>query len=445
MPLGRKYRAGVGGVFPGPALMTIVLLTGCMGREMPSMLRTSHDASPSTSIVAGGALAPQAGVQSALIADLQGRRSVLVAGGAYAKVADAVLAASSGAAAAELRVARLKAEARAKNWLPQVGPAVNLTALSGLAASLLLEQALFDNGRRKAEREFAAADVEVAAVGLSVSINQRVFEGLTYYVNAERARAQTAISSKAAGRLQEFETIMGMRVQGGISDRSEQRVISQRYAEMQATVAADRETEVTALAELAALAGVPLPGVSGLDILPKSATAEPLSVLKARGEGTRAIAQAKLERAGMMPGLSATANVGADGMRPGVRLTGAGLLNPGAGAALEALAQTADVVDRQTAEASESANRRIVALERQIATLASRQAQGAEVLRQTEGNLALFTEQYKVGRRSLLELVGQYDSFARLEREQVSLRYDIAVLELEIARDRGLLVDGARL
>ena len=81
----------------------------------------------------------------------------------------------------------------------------------------------------------------------------------------------------------------------------------------------------------------------------------------------------------------------------------------------------------------------------QITTLASRQAQGAEVLRQTEGNLALFTEQYKVGRRSLLELVGQYDSFARLERDQVSLRYDIAVLELEIARDRGLLVDGARL
>ena len=443
MSLGRKYRAGTGGVFPGPALVTIVLLTGCMGRDMPSMLRTGHDASPST--VAGGALAPQAGVQSSLIADLQARRSLLPADGSYAKVADAVVAASSGAAAAELRVARLKAEARTKNWLPQVGPAVNLTALSGLAASLLLEQSLFDNGRRKGEREFAAADVEVAAVGLSVSINQRVFEGLTYYVNAERARAQSAISSKAAGRLQEFETIMGKRVQGGISDRSEQRVISQRYAEMQATMAADQETEATAMAELTALAGVPLPAIAGLDVLPKSVMTEPLSVLKARGEGTRAIAQAKLERAGMMPGIAATANVGADGMSPGLRLTGAGLLNPGSGAALQALAQTADVVDRQTAEASEAANRRIVALDRQIATLASRQAQGAEVLRQTEGNLALFTEQYKVGRRSLLELVGQYDSFARLERDQASLRYDIAVLELEIARDRGLLVDGARL
>jgi adhesin transport system outer membrane protein len=285
----------------------------------------------------------------------------------------------------------------------------------------------------------------VAAVGLSSSINQRVFEGLTYYLNAQRARAQASISSNAAGRLQEFETIMGMRVEGGISDRSEQRVISQRYAEMQATMAADQQTEATAMAELAALAGGPLPGITGLDSLQKSTGIEPLSVLRARGEGTRAIAQSKLERAGMMPGLSATANVGADGVNPGVRMTGAGLLNPGSGAALEALAQTADVVDRQTAEASETANRRIVALERQIATLASRQAQGTEVLRQTEGNLELFTQQYKVGRRTLLELVGQYDSFARLERDQVSLRYDIAVLELEIARDRGLLVDGARM
>jgi adhesin transport system outer membrane protein len=443
MPVGGKNRAGVGEVFPGPALIAIILLTGCMGSDMSSMLRTGEDVAPS--MVAGGSLAPQTEVQSSLIADLQARRSVLPPSGAFAKVADAVVAASAGAAAAELRVARLKAESRAKNWLPSIGPSVNLTSLSGLAASLLVETALFDNGRRKAEREFVAADVEVAAVGLSSSINQRVFEGLTYYLNAQRARAQASISSNAAGRLQEFETIMGMRVEGGISDRSEQRVISQRYAEMQATMAADQQTEATAMAELAALAGGPLPGITGLDSLQKSTGIEPLSVLRARGEGTRAIAQSKLERAGMMPGLSATANVGADGVNPGVRMTGAGLLNPGSGAALEALAQTADVVDRQTAEASETANRRIVALERQIATLASRQAQGTEVLRQTEGNLELFTQQYKVGRRTLLELVGQYDSFARLERDQVSLRYDIAVLELEIARDRGLLVDGARM
>jgi adhesin transport system outer membrane protein len=72
-------------------------------------------------------------------------------------------------------------------------------------------------------------------------------------------------------------------------------------------------------------------------------------------------------------------------------------------------------------------------------------AQGARVVAQTEGNLSLFVEQYKVGRRSLLELVSQYDSFARLKRDQVALQYEIALLEIEIARDRGLLVDGARM
>ena len=97
------------------------------------------------------------------------------------------------------------------------------------------------------------------------------------------------------------------------------------------------------------------------------------------------------------------------------------------------------------AEAAESAERRIVALERQIAQLESRVAQGATVVAQTESNLSLFVEQYKVGRRSLLELVSQYDSFARLERDQVALQYEIALLEIEIARDRGLLVDGARM
>jgi hypothetical protein len=32
-----------------------------------------------------------------------------------------------------------------------------------------------------------------------------------------------------------------------------------------------------------------------------------------------------------------------------------------------------------------------------------------------------------------------------LERDQVALQYEIALLEIEIARDRGLLVDGARM
>ncbi|GLS85214.1 hypothetical protein GCM10010873_01870 [Cypionkella aquatica] len=442
MPKDRKNGSGIGVKRLIPALAGLALLAGCMGgAEAPSMLQTHENAGPNSV----GALGQPAG--TGLIGNLQARRSVLPPGGAYAKVADAVITAGSGAAQAELRVAQLKANAQAKNWLPSIGPSVNLTSLGGLAASMLLEQALFDNGRRKAERAFASADVEVAAVSLSTTMNQRVFEGLSYYVNAERARAQAQVGQSAAVRLQEFNNIMGKRVAGGLSDGSEQQVLNQRVAEMQATVSVDMQTEASQMAQLTALAGQPLNGISGIDTLSglNDSTTEPLSVVQAHGEGTRAIAQAQMQLAGLKFGLGATAGLNESGINPGVRLNGAGLLNPGAKDNIAALQQTGDVVDRQTAEAAETANRRIVALQAQKANLAARQAQGAEVVRQTGANLDLFTQQYKVGRRTLLELVGQYDAYARLQRDQTSLRYDMALIDLEIARDRGMLVDGARM
>lgn len=442
MPKNRKSESGSGVFYLGPALAGLALLAGCMGGpEAASMLQTHDGAGPSSV----GALGQPAG--TGLISTLQARRSVLPPGGAYTKVSNAVITASSGAAAAELRVARLKADAQSKNWLPSIGPSVNLTSLGGLAVSLLLEQSLFDNGRRKAERAFASADVEVAAVSLATAMNQRVFEGLSYYVNAERARAQAVVAQAAAGRLQDFNSIMGKRVAGGLSDGSEQQVLNQRLAEMQATVAVDLQTEASQMAQLTALAGQPLVGISGLDALPGlgQSNVEPLAVIKARGEGARAIAQAQLQLAGLKFGISTTAGLDDGGINPGLRLNGTGLLNPGAKDNIAALQQTGDVVDRQTAEAAESANRRIVALQQQKADLASRRAQGDEVLRQTAANLDLFTQQYKVGRRTLLELVAQYDAYARLQRDQASLGYDMALIDLEIARDRGLLVDGARM
>ena len=442
MPMDRISGSGAGGHLPVRPLVTLaltaLLMAGCVGGSGGGATKANLDpaAAPAASAEGG----------SSLIADLQARRSVLPAGSAYATVADAVLAADAGAAAAELRIARLRSEARAKNWLPNLGPAVTLSALNGLAAGLLLEQALFDHGKRKAERAYAAADVEVAAVSLSSDINQRVYEGLSHYVTAERARAQGAVSSRAAERLAGFADVMRQRVEGGLSDRSEQQVIAQHLAEMQATGGADREAEISAMAELAAMSAQGLDGLRGISRLAVVGNqTEPLSVVRARGEGARSIAESKVARSGLMPSLSASVNAGTGGINPGVNLGGSGLLGIGTREELAALDATADVVARRTAEATETAQRRIVALERQIALLESQQAKGAQVLGQTTANLDLFVEQYKLGRRTLLELVGQYDSYARLERDQVALRYQIALLELEIARDRGLLVDGVRM
>jgi outer membrane protein, adhesin transport system len=443
MPLNPVFNRMRGG--KGPLVLAAFLgLLGCDGATFPpvAMFGLGSGMKPSDA-AAVESLAPQGVVQSTLIDDLRARQTVLPASGPYAEVASAVIEASAGVAVAELRVARLKAEAKAKNWLPSIGPQVDLTSLTSIIASLVVEQVLFDNGRRKAERAFAAADVEVAAVTLTADMNARVYDGVAHYLNAERAREQAAVAARGVERLAEFDRIMSVRVEGGLSDRSERQIIQQRYTEMQATYASDQAAREAALAELNAMSARALDGLTGMSRI-DSADAEPLSVVMARGVGTRTVAEAKMAKASLLPGLSASGVIDEGGVEPGLRL-GGGLLNLGLGDNIAALDATADLADRKTAEAAEDANRTQVALEREIAALQLRERDGAEVLRQTGGNLDMFTEQYKVGRRSLTELVSQYDSFARMERDQAALKYEIAVRQLRIAKERGQLVDGTRL
>ena len=171
-------------------------------------------------------------------------------------------------------------------------------------------------------------------------------------------------------------------------------VIAQKLSEMQATAAADHEAEISAMAELAAMTATPVDSLRGIDHLAVIGnTTEPLALVKARSEGARSIAESRIARAGLMPSLTANADLTSDGIDPGLRLGGSGLLGWGTKEELAALEATTDVVDRRTTEAGETAERRIVALERQIAQYQSQAAQGATVLAQTAGNLDLFIEQ----------------------------------------------------
>jgi adhesin transport system outer membrane protein len=433
--------------FGGPLPSVLGLCCGLLmlGGCLQSPKAVSNGGMASGAVGAENVMA-QSAANSALIRDLQSRNSILPKNGPFATVAEAVLAASQGAAAAELRVAQLRAQARAQNWLPQIGPSVSLSSLAGLVASLTVNQPLLDNGRRKAERAFAAADVEVAAVALSLDMNQRVYEGLREYINLQRAQAQAEVARRAAARLTEFDTLMKARVQGGLSDMSEQQVIAQRIAEIEATLAADMQAAVAASGQLAALMGGQTLQQKGIDTLRDMREGPPaLSVLRQQGEGARAIAQANLTRAEMLPGLTASASITQDAVDPGLRVTGLGMLNPGASASMQALSETATIVARKNAEAAATAQRRVLALSADIDMLNTRAQRGQKVLEQTEANLELFTQQYQLGRRSLLELVSQYDAFSQLERDQTALRYDVALRSIEIARDLGLLVSGARL
>jgi outer membrane protein, adhesin transport system len=445
MPLLTQHKKGRGRHPLPAACAALIVLSGCVGGTQAERLGAGQGLGPNDP-PQPGSFAQQGVVSSPLIDSLRNRRSVIEGNGPFTAVADSVIAASAGAAVAELRVARLQAEARSTNWLPSIGPAVNLTSLGSVLASMVLEQTIFDNGRNKAERAFAAADVELAAVVLAQDMNDRVYEGLSSYIEAELAREQSAVAAAAVDRLREYDRIVGVRVSGGLSDRSEAQIIRQKFTEMQSTLASDAAAVNAALASLNAISAQPLTGARGLQAVGNDPGGEPLSVLMARGSGARSIAEAKVARAGLLPGLSARTTLDQDGEADSaLRLGTDGLLTLGLGSDLAALGAAEEVSDRRIAEAAEAAHREIVTLEQQIIALQIRERDGSQVLVQTKINLDLFTEQYEVGRRTLLELVSQDESYARLARDHAALKYEIALRQLQIARVRGQLVDGARL
>jgi len=415
---------------------------GCMGGVIPDVASkaavTASPADPAAqSVRANG---------SARIASLQSRRSLVPNGSSFDTVARSVTAASAGTAQSDLRIARLKAEAKSKNWLPSIGPSVNLTSLGALVTSILVEQVIFDNGKRKAERAFAAADVEVAAVNLSLDMNKRVQTGLMLYIDAEAARARAAVAQRALGRLEEFDRIMVQRVQGGVSNLSEQQVLRQKLSEMQAQLSEDQDTIAQALAELASISASPLGGVSGLAVLPEPpAGVTPLTVLLAEAERERTVAEARMTRAGLLPGLTAGGTIGGGGSGIGLSVSAKEMWGFGTGASLKALDAASEGADRHVAQAQEDAGRRVRSLEQKLVGMARQEAREAEIVGQTRANLDLFEAQYRAGQRPLMDLVNQFEQLAGMERDLVTLRYDRARTQVELARELGVLADGAEI
>lgn len=422
------------------AALILMGLSGCMeGTPFPSG-RSAF--SPATASLVAGKPGTTAET-SAIIADLSGRVSVLPASGPYAQVADAVLRDAKGTAKAELRVARLTAQAKSKNWLPQIGPSLSLTRLGDLAAELLVSQTLWDNGAKRAEREAAAADVEVAAVSLSSEMNDTVADGLKAYVNALKAREQAEVADRSVAKLNDFNEIMKIRVEGGLSDGTEARVLSQKLSEMQATAQADRDTAQAAMTQLGSMTSAPLDGLAGMsdlalpDPLPGS-----LAVSKSRAEAERAEAEAQISRAGHLPNVGAEASVGTDAPDVGLTVGIDQMLGFGTKAQLEAVAATREAAAARVARTEQSDTQEIAALRAKIEALEAKEARDGAVVAETGAGLEMFTEQYKMGRRTLMDLVSLYESYAQMAHAQAGLKYDIALIKLEIARKHGILVDG---
>lgn len=383
---------------------------------------------------------------SEVLEQLLQRRSLLEQQSIYGSVANAALTASLRSTEAELISAKLRAEARAKNWLPTLGPTVSLTDLGDMVAGLLIEQVLFDNGRRKAEREFAAADVEVAAVNLSVDQNTRVETALNLYVQAQRDDERARFGQKAVSQMHEFERVVIGRVEGGVSDRSDLQVVQSKIAGLRSGAATAREGASTARAELYELTGQDFDEKpQHLSIATPPEAAGYLDVLLAQSEANRAIAQSKLERAGLLPTVSAAGNITSDGSGAGITAGVGQPLGLGTPAALKAVEASKEIARRQIGEAEENARRSYARQLQRLSSLRRQEEETSRLARTSHETYKLFKAQFEAGQRSVMDVINIYEEYVRRELSRIEAKYEVIQIQLEMARDQGLLADGDKI
>ncbi len=435
MKMGNAIKAAV-------PLFLVLLVTGCMatgGAKMPSGGIFGSKSADEQGTVSTGE-------RSGVISQLSDRRSLLPAGGTYDQIAKAVLSSNLAPAEAELRAAKLRAEAQSKNWLPTIGPSLSLTSLGDFVASLVIEQVLFDNGRKKAEREFSVADVEVAAVLLSQDTNERVYDALDLYLSAEEGRDIATQANIALKDMEKFRWIMEQRVAGGVSDLSDLSILNHKISEIKSDRRLGEEKAATAMAELEAMGAEnskALSGLSAVSVDPE--ITRDLSVLKAHAEKDRDIARAKIERASNLPGLKATATGIGGSSDIDAALQTTGIFDLGTGARLKAVDATKEAASRKVDLAHESADRRLSTLEKTYVAAKRATGEAENLTRQAKQNLDVFQSQYEAGQRQIMDVVGVYETYARQKRSQIGHKYDAARAQLKMARDMGLLADGAEI
>lgn len=429
---------------PIGALALMCSLAGCAD-GMPFLAGKSAEESE-VSRRGGNFVQSEGEATSEVISTLLERRSLLAEGTVYNDVAEAAVAASARASEAELISAKLRADAESKNWLPSIGPSVSLTDLGDLVAGMLIQQVLFDNGRRKAERAFAAADVEVAAVNLSVDMNERVEDAVGLYLAGLRGDEKAAYSSRALTQMQEFRRIVSGRVDGGLSDRSDLNVVDSKINGMRNARTTALDAATTARAELKAMTGQSFSEKPGkLDLGTPPETVQYLSVLKSEATANRGVAQAVINRAGLLPQISAAGNITSDGSGAGLTLDLAEPLGLGTGAALKAIEVSKEAARRQIGEAEENARR---SHSRQVQRLASYQRQTLEtaaLARASRETYRLFKAQFEAGQRPVMDVVSIYEELVQREQDHIEAKYEVVLIQLMLARDMGLLADGDKI
>lgn len=373
------------------------------------------------------------------------RGTVLTALGYNAKVKRGI--ADLAKAGVEVSVAR-------SGYLPTLESTAGLSNTADPDYKITLDQPVFDWGRTPARVDEAKAGVAAAEAELKVAREETAYDAAEAFIDVKRNEELVEAARDDVAVHEHILQLARDRSKGGVGDSSEVELAGVRLGEarsaLQEMLGALRHARSIYYTRVGRMPGrlgeVPELALKPSAIsAPETAATHAPGVIAARARAEAAQEAVKAERASLLPKLSVEGYVRDDGDRRGqytgfgLRLTGptvTGFANVERVRAAKLAAESAkwDVENarREAASRVKEFIDRAPTLREKVAIL-ERQITKAKALRD------VYEDQFKVGERSLVDLVNAQSDINRITRDRIDARYDDVLLQYGAAAALGRL------
>lgn len=367
----------------------------------------------------------------------------------YQRIADGV--ASRGALSTQYQLlgARYTHEAFRRTILPQITPTASVDDVGNITGRLQIEQVLFDGGRFKAGNRVLNAQQAIAFSEYAIQFNERVGIAIDAYLRQDMHAGMAEISAEVSALYKTLKAKASRRLAGGVGSKVEHSLFELKQFEVETEAARDIAEADAAKLELEKLIGEEIDTPPPLISFEDESAAVPPVVALAIAESKKSAGELYAERAERLPQFSVRGSVGAgtnqglgfndriNSFSAGVRLSKP--LTWGRDYGLKAAGAQARASRAVVREAQRDADVQLKTLSLRISSLSAQLIKAEKLEEQSRARIDSFEEQFLGGGASITQAVGIIDTYRRIVRNKVDIRFALLSAQREKVQLLGLL------
>ena len=367
----------------------------------------------------------------------------------YQQIAIGVLRQGTLSTEHQLLGARFNQEALRRTVLPQVTPVASVDDFGNLIGRLQIEQVLFDGGRLRAGNNILDAEQAIAFADYAIQFNERVGLAIDAYFRLFRAQASTQLHRQIAQQYATLESMAQRRFAGGVGSKSELSLFELKRFEAETQAENSEEDVHSARIELERQTGRAFEIEPPLIEITEDNTRIPPLLARAMAESRRATQELSSERAERLPRISLRGSFGAgssqgagfsdrlDAFAADVQLTRP--LTWGRDYGLKAASSEAEASRAMISETRRDTDLRLNTLDLQIVNLGRQHQRTTTLLNQASERVDGFRAQFLGGSSNIIEAVSIIDTFSRIARNALDIRFRLLSTQREKVELLGLL------